>query len=82
MHGISSSVFATRKFNKTILTKSHMVNIVGKCRDSGDDDPIYCKNKLVVLTTEWSPWLQTNWRDSGYERFAFGVEDYICIRQP
>ena len=54
-----------------------MVNIVGKCCDSGDGDPIYCKNKLVVLTTEWSPWLQTNWRDSGYERFAFGVEDYI-----
>ena len=20
--------------------------------------------------TEWLPWLQTNWRDSGYERFA------------
>ena len=30
----------------------------------------HCKNKLVVLTTEWLPWLQTNWRDSGYERFA------------
>ena len=28
------------------------------------------KTKLVVLTTEWLPWLQTNWRDSGYERFA------------
>ena len=26
---------------------------------------IHCKNKLVVLTTEWLPWLQTNWRDSG-----------------
>ena len=24
---------------------------------------IYCKNKLVVLTTEWLPWLQKNWRD-------------------
>ena len=24
-------------------------------------------NKLVVLTTEWLPWLQTNWKDSGYE---------------
>ena len=47
-----------------------MVNIVGKCCDSGGGDPIYCKNKLVVLITEWSPWLQTNWRDSGYERFA------------
>ena len=34
---------------------------------------IYCKNKLVVLTTEWLRWLQTNWRDSGYEIFAFGM---------
>jgi len=30
------------------------------------------KNKFVVLTTEWLLWLQTNWRDSGYERFALG----------
>ena len=38
-----------------------------------------CKNKLVVLTTEWLPWLQTNWETcSGYERFAFGN----CISQP
>jgi len=22
------------------------------------------------LTTEWLPWLQTSWRDSGYQRFA------------
>ena len=22
------------------------------------------------LTTEWLPWLQTNWRDSSYERIA------------
>ena len=28
--------------------------------------------KFVVLTTEWLLWLQTNWRDSGYERFALG----------
>jgi len=28
------------------------------------------KNKLVVLTTEWLPRLQTSWRDSGYERFS------------
>jgi len=35
------------------------------------DLPLYhCKNKLVVSMTEWLPWLQTNWRDSGYERFA------------
>ena len=26
---------------------------------------LHCKNKLVVLTTWWLPWLQTNWRDSG-----------------
>ena len=37
-------------------------------------------NKLVVLTTEWLPWLQTNWRDSGYERFALVLETN-CIRQ-
>ena len=27
---------------------------------------IHCKNKSVVLTTEWLPWLQPRWRDSGY----------------
>ena len=31
---------------------------------------IHCKNKLVILTTEWLPWLQSSWRNSGYERFA------------
>ena len=31
---------------------------------------IHCKNKVVVSTREWLHWLQTNWRDSGYERFA------------
>ena len=25
----------------------------------------HCKNKLVVLATEWLSWLQTSWRDSG-----------------
>jgi len=37
---------------------------------------IHCKNKQVVSTTEWLhvPWLQTNWRDSGYERFALVLE--------
>ena len=24
------------------------------------------KDKLVVLTTEWLPWLQANWRNSGF----------------
>ena len=27
---------------------------------------IHCKNELVVLTTEWLPWLQTGCPDSGY----------------
>ena len=35
---------------------------------------LHCKNKLVVLTTEWLPWLQTNWRHSDYERFALVFE--------
>ena len=33
------------------------------------------KNKFVALTAEWLPWLQTNWRDSGYQKFAFGIRD-------
>jgi len=32
----------------------HMVSLLKYC---------HCKNKLIVLTTEWSLWLQTNWRD-------------------
>ena len=31
---------------------------------------IHCENKLVVLTIQWLPCLQTNWRDSGYKTFA------------
>ena len=27
--------------------------------------------------TERLPWLQTNWRDSVYEWFAFGIEDLL-----
>ena len=42
---------------------------------------VHCKNKLVILTTQWLTWLQTNWRDSGYERFAL-VPKSNCIRQP
>ena len=42
---------------------------------------IHCKNKLVVSTTEWLPWLQTNWKDSGYGMFALLLETN-CIRQP
>ena len=37
--------------------------------------PIHGKNKLDVLITESLPWLQTNWRESGYER-------YWRLRQP
>ena len=29
-----------------------------------------CIQRLVVLTTEWLPWLQTSWGDSGYQRFS------------
>ena len=32
------------------------------------------KKKLVILTTEWLPWLQTNWRDSGY---GFGTSNQL-----
>ena len=42
---------------------------------------VHYKNKLVVLTTEWLPWFQTKWRDSGYEKFAL-VSETNCIRQP
>jgi len=27
--------------------------------------PLWLK-QVVVLTTEWLPWFQTSWRDSGY----------------
>ena len=40
---------------------------------------LHCKNKLVVLTAEWLPWLQTNWRDSAYESFTL-VWKTDCIR--
>ena len=33
-----------------------------------------CKNKLVVLITEWLPWLLTRWRNIGDEKF-FGIRD-------
>jgi len=31
---------------------------------------VHYKNKLGILTPAWLPWLQTNWRNSGYKRFA------------
>ena len=42
---------------------------------------LHCKNKLVVLTTEWLPWLQTSWRDIGYQRFSLEWKSN-CIKQP
>ena len=39
------------------------------------------KRSVVVSTTEWLPWLQTNWKESGYERFVLLLETN-CIRQP
>ena len=41
----------------------------------------HCKNKLVILTIEWLPWLQTNWRDCVYERFTLLFRTN-CIRLP
>jgi len=26
---------------------------------------LHCKNKLAFWTTQWLPWLQTDWRDNG-----------------
>ena len=42
---------------------------------------ISLQKQLVVLTIQCLPWLQTSWRDSGYERFAL-VMRTNCIRQP
>ena len=50
--------------------------------DCGYDTIVYdyhtksknCKNKVVVLTTEWLPWLLTRWRNIGDEKF-FGIRD-------
>ena len=42
--------------------------------------PFICsKNKLVVLTTVWLPWLQTSWWDSVYICIVYFAN---CIRQP
>ena len=47
-------------------------------RKHSEVERIHCKNKLVVLTTEWLPWLQTS---SGYESFTLVLETN-WIRQP
>ena len=31
----------------------------------------HCKNKLIVLTAEWLPWLKPSWGGSGCERFTY-----------
>ena len=41
----------------------------------------HCKHNLVVLTTEWLPWLQINRRNSGYESVTLVLKSN-CIRQP
>ena len=38
----------------------------------------HCKKILVVSTTEWLPWLQWSWDDSGYEKLILVLEDN-CI---
>ena len=71
----SSSVwFGSRLHYKITRTESN-------CFNPEHYNMHHCKNKLVVVTTEWLPWLQTSWRDSGYERFAL-VWKSNCIRQP
>ena len=42
---------------------------------------VLCENKLVVLTTERLPWLQTNWRDGGYDRLTLEWKPN-CTGQP
>ena len=32
------------------------------------------RKRLVVLTTEWLPWLQSSWRYSGYEKLILVLE--------
>ena len=34
----------------------------------------HCKKLLVVLTTEWLPWLQTSSGDTGYQIFILGLQ--------
>ena len=42
----------------------------GKCTIS---PALHCKNKLVVLTTQWLPWLQSSWRE-WLREVCFGIE--------
>jgi len=45
----------------------------------GREEDVYTvKNWLAVLTTEWLPWLQTSWGDSGCTL----VLETNCIRHP
>jgi len=49
---------------------SHVISGDAQSHKQTNKENVHCINTLVVLTTEWLPWLQTNWRDSGYKRFA------------
>ena len=40
----------------------------------------HCKNKLVVSTTEWLPWLQRSWRNSGYVLLLAKGNLWNCIQ--
>jgi len=35
---------------------------------------ITLQKQVGYLNKEWLPWLQTNWRDSGYKRFALELK--------
>ena len=35
--------------------------------------------KMIVLTTEWLPWLQTNWGACGYEPKSYFTTDNLNI---
>ena len=48
------------------------------CVQSSNTYLAHCKNNLVVLTTEWLPWLQTN---CGYESVTLVLKSN-CIRKP
>ena len=61
--------------------KTKIITSVRQCTDSCRIIPVLsyttsiwvyiCKNKVVALTKKWLPELQTNWRDSDYERLLW-----------
>ena len=54
---------------------SHVISGDAQSHKQTDKENVHCINTLVVLTTEWLPWLQTNWRDSGYKKFALVLKN-------